>query len=165
MRLINCILAFIISFQLDAQINMSTINLGGGITLTSSIEKFDSSRHIFDTCGMRTQQPTICLIDGRIWFGADEGMELPRTQLRRLTLTINGSAIALDISGMYNPSGGNTLKKDHFKIQKEGQSYLLYGFFSDGAGTYTALWKIVKNRSIRLKISNDEADFRWQTEK
>ena len=165
MRLFNCILAIIISFQVNAQINMSTINLGGGITLTSSIEKFDSSRHIFDTCGARTQQPSICLIDGRIWFGSDGGMELPRTQLRRLTLTINGTAIALDISGMYNPSGGNTLKKDRFKIKKEGQIYLLYGFFSDGSGTYTALWKIVKNRSIRLKISDDDADFLWHTEK
>lgn len=165
MRLISSILAFVISIQVNAQINMSTVNLGGGITLTGSIEKFDSSRHIFDTCGIKTNQPSICLIDGRIWFGSDDGMELPRTQLRRLTLTINGTAIALDISGMYNPCGGNSLIKNHFKIKKEGQVYLLYGFFSDGAGTYTALWKIVKNRSIRLKISNDNADLSWQSEK
>jgi len=144
---------------------MSTINLGGGITLTSSIEKFDPSKHIFDTCGAKMQQPSICLIDGKIWFGTDEGMELPVTQLKRLTFTVNGSAIALDITGMYNPSGGNTLKKDHFKVKKEGSGYMVYGMFSDGAGSYTAQWKIVKNRSIRLKISNDEADFKWQNEK
>ncbi len=31
--------------------------------------------------------------------------------------------------------------------------------FSDGAGAYIVQWRIVKGKSERIKISNDEADF------
>ena len=63
---------------------------------------------------------------------------------------------------MYNPRFGFELSSQQFKIIKKAHDYLLYGYFSDGAGSYTAHWKITNGKSFRLKISNDESDFKWQ---
>lgn len=63
---------------------------------------------------------------------------------------------------MFNPNFISKLSIHQFKIEKEGNQYVLYGFFSDGAGTYTAHWKIVDAISIREVISNSEEYFSWQ---
>jgi hypothetical protein len=63
---------------------------------------------------------------------------------------------------MFNSNFSGELSKNQFKIVKEGNQYVLYGLFSDGAATYTAHWRIVDTISIREVISNAEEYFSWQ---
>lgn len=133
--------------------------------LTGVVESFDRSKHKYDTCDTGLGWKSICLIDGKIWFGADAGMTLPRNQLTKLTITINGVEVPLDVTGMYNPSFLNELSFRQFKLKKVEVGHMLFGAFSDGAGAYTVHWTIIKNKSTRNKITKDEADFNWMSEK
>jgi hypothetical protein len=146
-----------------AQKTTSTINLDKGVLLTGTIEPFDSTKHKYDTCDTGLGWKSICLIDGKIWFGADAGRDLPRNSLTKLTIKINGAEVPLDITGMYNPSFKNELTTEQFKLKQVEVGHVLFGHFSDGAGTYTAHWTIIKNKSMRNKISTDESDFYWRT--
>lgn len=139
----------------------SSIDFDKGIILNSVCEPFISSQHKYDTCNNRQ---VICLIDGKIWFGNDLGLELPKNQLTKLSIRINGKDVALDVSGMYNPSLTGKLTKSQFKLETSGDIHTLYGYFSDGAGAYTAHWTIVKNKSLRQIITRDEREFYWQME-
>jgi hypothetical protein len=66
---------------------------------------------------------------------------------------------------MYNINYGSlTIREKQFKLVKTNIGYTLYGYFSDGAGTYTAHWTILKNKAIKNVISNDETFFSWQIE-
>ena len=163
-HLITLILLFFVADQMCAQSNVATIKLDNQIFLTGTVETFDPTKHTYDTCDTGLGWRSFCLIDNKIWFGSDSGMELPRNQLTNLKIKIDGQVISLDVAGMYNPNWDNTLRREQFLIKKGEVGYYLYAFFSDGAGTYTVHWKIVKGNSIRLKISNDDSDFFWQTE-
>ena len=92
-------------------------------------------------------------------------MEFPKNELTKLTLELNGDNIKLNTSQMFNPNYSGSLNEGQFKLKKTGNSYMLYAFFSDGAGTYTVYWKINNKKSVRVKISNDEKDFEWQVTK
>jgi len=141
------------------QKRISSIDLDNGITLVGTIEKFDQSKHEYDTCDSGLGWKYICLIDGKIWYGSDAGMELPRNQLKSLTIKIDGHEIELETSGMFNVSFGNYFRDKQFLLKKNGEDYILEGMFSDGAGAYIVQWKIVKGKSERIKISNNEKDF------
>ena len=156
------ILWFTLVGQSIAQLNKSKIELEKGITLIGTIETFIISKHKIDTCETGQDWKAICLIDGKIWFGSDLGLILPKNQLTKLTIKINETEISLDVSGIFNPNFGNVLGKDQFKLKKNEVGYILNAFFSDGAGTYTTQWNIVKGKSLRTKISTDESDFIWQ---
>ncbi len=82
-------------------------------------------------------------------------MELPRNQLMNLTLFINSEKVVLDVSGLFNPSWENEIKKDQFTFEKAEVGYNLTGYFSDGAGAYSVNWLIIKGASIRTKIALD----------
>jgi hypothetical protein len=151
--------------QAFSQLATSTIKFDHNISLTAVIEPFIQSKHKYDTCDNGLGSKSICLIDGQIWYGNDLGLEMPKNQLTRLILRINENDINLDISGMFNPNLSGRLTKEQFKWKTTEDGYILYGYFSDGAGTYTAKWKIVRNKSIRQTISRDERDFYWQLEK
>ncbi len=79
-----------------------------------------------------------------------------------MVLEIGKNKIILDVSSMFNPNFSGELSKHQFKIIKKVNQYFLYGFFSDGAVTYTAHWRIVDTISIREVISNLEEHFSWQ---
>jgi hypothetical protein len=145
--------------QAYAQKHISTVEIENQIILTAIIETFDSTKHTYDTCVTGLGWKAICLIDNEIWFGNDSGMELPRNKLINLTIKIDEREILLDVTGMYNPNWDNEIRKDQFAIKKAELGYYLYAYFSDGAGTYTVHWKIIKGKSIRLKISKDDCDF------
>jgi hypothetical protein len=151
--------------QCFSQPTTSTIEFDNDIILTGTVEPFIQSKHKYDTCDSGLDWKTICLIDGQIWYGNDLGLTIPKNQLTRLTLRINRNDINLDVSGMFNPNFGGRLTKEQFKLKTTEDGYILYGYFSDGAGTYTTNWRIVKNKSIRQTISRDERDFYWQLEK
>lgn len=123
---------------------------------------FKESEHKIEICDSESKWKYICKIDGKPWFGSDQGMEKPKDQLTKLTLKIENRLIDLDVTGMFN---AGYLSKLQFSFRKEGGTYKLYAFFSDGAGTYTAHWLIIDGSSIREVISNDERYFYWQNEK
>ena len=139
--------------QIFAQSNISTVELEKQVSITAKIESFDSSKHIYDTCDTGLGWKSICLIDSKVWFGSDAGMELPKNQLINLTLLINGNKIELDVSGMFNPNWKNEIRKDQFKFEKKEVGFNLQGFFSDGAGAYSVNWLIIKMKSLRTRIS------------
>ncbi len=151
--------------QISAQKITSKVVLAKNIELVAVIEKFDSTKHHYDTCITDFEWKTICLIDGQIWFGNDQGLDLPKNKLLKLTIVINGTSIPLETHGMYNINYGSlTIREKQFKLTKTNVGFMLYGFFSDGAGTYTAHWQIIKNKANRNVLSNDENNFLWQLE-
>ena len=105
----------------------------------------------------------ICKIDNEIWYGSDFRMDLPKNELKSLAVYVDGKYVKLDVSQMFNPNKNGELNRNQFKIQKKFDYYILYGFFSDGAGTYITKWKIKDGKSERYKISNDDEDFEWQS--
>lgn len=97
-----------------------------------------------------------------MWFGSDFRMHLPKNELEKLAIYIDKKYIKLETTQMFNPNINGELNKEQFKIEKHTDYYILYGFFSDGAGTYTTKWKIANGKSKRYKISKEEEDFQWQ---
>lgn len=164
-RLPLIVFVFLCTGQLFGQKISSSIGLGNGVVLNSVVEPFNVKQHKYDTCDMGHELKTICLIDGKIWFGSDTGLELPRNQLMKLTIKTKGKEVELDVTGMYNVSYTGTLREKQFKIKLVGEEYRLYGFFSDGAGTYTAHWTIIRGKSFRQIITRDEREFYWEFEK
>lgn len=160
MRLLYVLfLGLVTTGQSFSQVKVSSIDLGNGITLTGTIETFNKAKHKYDTCDSGLGWKYICLIDGKIWYGSDMGMDLPKNQLTKLTIKIKGKEIQLETTGMFNTNFGNELKDGQYHLTKTGDEYSLEAMFSDGAGTYIVNWRIVKGRSQRIKISNNEADF------
>jgi hypothetical protein len=145
--------------QSFGQVKVSSVDLGDGIILTATIETFDKSKHKLDTCDSGHDWRYICLIDGKIWFGSDMGMDLPRNQLTKLIIRIKGQEIHLETAGMFDTNREIELREGQYHLTKTGEEYFLEAMFSDGAGAYIVNWKIVKNKSLRTKISNDEGDF------
>lgn len=143
--------------------NSGKIDLTNDIHLRWSIIDFDSQNHQIEYCENEYQDAIyICSIDNKLWYGSDFRMDLPKNELKSLTIYIDEKYIRLDVSQMFNPNLKGELTKEQFKIEKHSEHYILYGFFSDGAGTYTTNWKISKGKSERGKISKDEQDFNWQ---
>jgi hypothetical protein len=89
-------------------------------------------------------------------------MELPRNELRSLFVEIEGRRTDLEVDGMFNPNFNNELRREQFRVEQVPEGHMLYAFFADGAGTYTAHWRIVDGRAERLVLSNNEEDFLWQ---
>lgn len=143
----------------------SSIDFGNGVILSAVVETFQANQHQYDTCDTGQDWKTICLIDGKIWFGNDQGLGVPRNQLSKMTIRVDGRETSLDVSGMYNPSFTGQLTKSQFRLKSSGEEFVLYGHFSDGAGAYTAHWIIVRGKSLRQIITDDEREFYWQLEK
>lgn len=146
--------------------NSGKIDLTDQINLRWTIKDFNSKNHKIEYCENEFQNAKyICKIDGKVWYGSDFRMDLPKNELKNLAIYIDGKYVKLDVSKMFNPNFNGNLNKEQFKIEKFPNYYILYGFFSDGAGTYTTKWKIENKKSFRYKISNDEEDFKWQETK
>jgi len=165
MRKLLIILGLLISGFADAQIKEGTINFNKNNSLQWITESFEPESHTLDYCLTESGQKFLCTIDDKPWYGSDMGDKLPKNQVIMLRLKLFSGVIDLDVSGMFDAGYGGELSETQFLLKKEGPYYMLYGYFSDGAGTYTAHWKIVKNSSVREVISNDEAYFTWQDEK
>lgn len=150
------------NFNVFAQDNSGIISFENDIKLHWAIKAFNEKTHQIKICKNDFGAQYICAIDNAIWYGSDIGLNKPKNQLTNLVLEIGKNKIILDVSSMFNPNFNDKLSKHQFKIENEGNQYVLYGFFSDGAGTYTAHWRIVDNISIREVISNSEEYFSWQ---
>lgn len=163
MRNLLMFLVLFVKFNAHAQPSTSFVHLSKGVVVVGVIEKFNPSKHRIDTCRQGNLQ-YICRINGKPFYGMDQGMAHPVSKLVKLTLQLHGKNIPLEITGFYNPVSGTRLYEKQFRWKKLRDGYMLYAFFSDGAGTYTAHWKITGNRSKLLVLSTDDADFAWQVE-
>ncbi len=145
------------------QISGGKIMLTNQIYLQWRIKKFNSENHKIKYCKNEFQNTEyVCKIDGNNWFGSDSKINLPNNELEKLAIFIDGKYFELETSQMFNPNFSGKLDKKQFKLEKQSESYILYGFFSDGAGTYTTNWIIANDKSSRGKISTEEIDFEWQ---
>lgn len=143
------------------KVDSGRIDLTSEIKLTWSIKAFNKELHKIEFCES-TDAKYICKIDDEDWFGSDFKMDYPKNKLENLTIKLNECDVKLDVSKMFNPNYSGELNKDQFKLENKNGNYILYGFFSDGAGTYTANWKIKGCKSERSELSQDEKDFEWQ---
>ncbi|RPD43438.1 hypothetical protein [Paracnuella aquatica] len=134
------------------------VQLAPKVYLLGSVGEFNPYRHKIDTC-LAAGQQYICKIDGQSFYGIDQGLELPQTELFSLTIQIDGKKIPLNVSGMFNSTFGGGLSAGKFSLQRKGNAYYLESFFSDGAGTYIAKWKVENGKAERVLISNDERHF------
>lgn len=155
------LLVLLSNFNVLAQDNSGIISFENDIKLHWTIKAFNEKEHQIKICKSDFGAQYICAIDNAIWYGSDIGLDKPKNQLMSLVLEIGKNKIKLDVSSMFNPNFSGKLSKHQFKIEKEGNQYVLYGFFSDGAGSYTAHWRIIDNLSIREVISNSEEYFSW----
>lgn len=156
------LLLLLSSLRINAQENSGIILFENNIKLHWTIKTFNEKEHQIKLCKSDFGVQYICAIDNAIWYGSDIPVDKPKNQLTSLVLEIGKNKIILDVSSMFNPNFSGQLSKHQFKFEKEGNQYILYGFFSDGAGTYTAHWRIIDNISIREVISNSEEYFSWQ---
>jgi len=138
-----------------------TIDMGNGIKIIGNVIPFDSTHHQITRCAVpEWSYRPVCLIDGTPFFVHDLDIALPRMQLASLSVSIDGLIVNLDVSGMFNPNGYEPLRPDQFKlVQSEGYNAIdIIGLFSDGAGTYVAVWKVMAGGSIRTLISGSETE-------
>ena len=156
------LLILVSNFNSIAQVTEGEILFENNIKLHWTIKTFNEKEHQIKICKNDFGVQYICAIDNAIGYGSDIPVDKPKNQLTNLVLEIGKNKIILNVTSMFNPNLSGELSKHQFKIVKEGNQYTLYGFFSDGAGTYTAHWKIVDTISIREVISNSEEYFSWQ---
>ena len=136
------------------------IDLTESINIRWKIKEFVAENHDIDYCENANEDAKyICEIDGEEWLGSDFKMDLPRNELTALAIFIDDKYIKLDTSKMFNPNINGELNKSQFKIKKYNKFYIFYGYFSDGAGTYTAHWKIKDGKSERVVLSSNDNDF------
>ena len=155
---------YIMLFATISQINLcqdviSDLQLTKDIKLIGVAKIFIVSEHKIDTCDSGLGWSDICKIDCKPGFGCDVGLDLPEYELSSLSFEIASKPIRLDVSQMYNPAYKGKLQKGQFKLSKTKEGYILYGYFSDGTGTYVAQWEIIKGNSRRTVLSKDESDF------
>jgi hypothetical protein len=143
------------------KINSGQIDLTREIKLDWSIKEFNKELHKIEF-GESIDANYICKIDNEDWFGSDFKMDYPKYKLENLTIRLNKCLVKLDVSKMFNPNYTGELDKDQFELEKQNDIYILYGYFSDGAGTYTTNWRIKECKAERGKLSQAEEDFEWQ---
>lgn len=93
-------------------------------------------------------------IDGQLVIGTD--WDIPKSKLDKLIFVTANDKIKLDISSMFNPWVSNYCNTHYFELKPIEGGYLLIANFSDGAGSYIAEWRIIKDKSIRTMLSDDE---------
>lgn len=152
------ILTFIVpsySFDQDsnAVVNEAHIKLEKSITLYLKKVTFEKNKHKITYCQLSKDWLAVCLIDGKPVIGTD--WEIPKSQLAKATVNINGKTVELDVSCMFDPW---SIQADsaYFWITKVEGGYIVHGGFSDGAGAYEAEWLVIKNSSVRIKLLKSE---------
>lgn len=150
---------FLLISLISLTLSMSSAVWGGevikgsysdGITLTITIDPFDSKSHAMKKCG-----DYIYLIDGKPFYGSDGTM--PEHVVSRLVFEKKGKQTALDVSSMYDPIINNeNMKMSLSVLPYWGDAYKVTGYFSDGAGAYVCQWLVMSDGAIRTHISNFE---------
>ena len=154
MKIIAIMLILFSSLTLAGETKV--FDLKDGIKVSILEVPFDPSSHEIENCD-GSEMP--CLIDGHFPYGT--AFNLPRTRLKKLTLSIGSSSYNLDTTGMYNAWGKRPLEYEG-KIRYLGahcyteKSCTLRGIFSDAAGSYVAEWKIINGQPHRTVLSSTD---------
>jgi hypothetical protein len=125
------------------------VQLADNVSLTLIKDSFDSKGK-----NVEMSDNILISIDNKIVFGTDG--EIPRTYLKKATLTIGTRTFDLQVDGMYNPWHEDYFNDKHFRLIMEGPIYKVIGGLSDGAGFYGVEWVVFGQGSIRTILSNDE---------
>lgn len=151
------LVAFVMLFisPLSFAENKVEIVLKKDIKLTLIMIPFVTSKHRIKRCG----KESVCLIDDLPFFGSDG--QLPKRQLQSMVLTLKGKKIPLDVSGMFNPwnfvDGAHYINRKGFSIKHSwGDTWIVSGGFSDGAGFYSARWLVSEGKSLRTMLIKTE---------
>jgi hypothetical protein len=100
------------------------------------LSEFDSTNRIID----RQDEKWITKIDGRPVWGTDG--DFPKNQVDNIEVEINGQEIQIHkvfYSDIYECD-------NIFSVYKNGETYFVYQWNSDGAGAYEIVWVFEKNR-------------------
>ena len=124
------------------------------VTLHVRASKFRPEKHKIDRFTIWDDWKGIGLIDGKQVFGTDWSM--PHTQLIAAHVEIRGKKIPLDVSCLLNP-WVDVPSKEAFSCTAVEGGYEIRGGFSDGAGSYSVLWRIVRDHSVRVCITTGGA--------
>ena len=127
------------------------IRISDNISISLYKSEFDTTLHNIERC-IILDWFGICKIDGKQVYGTD--WEMPKSKLDSAFVQIDNIKIPLEVSCMYNPWFGE-INKELFSLQKCEGGFIIKGTFSDGAGSYSVEWRIIKNTSLRISIFDD----------
>ena len=139
----------------------STFTLPSDVDVTIVESVFDKEMFNVERCSSNGWgSGSICRINGRVPYGMD--INVPKTYVKSITISYQGTSYALDVTDMYNAwgdrplhypggvryFGGKCFDKKHCQFR---------GLFSDAAGAFVAEWRIVDAVAIRtvLTFSDD----------
>jgi hypothetical protein len=149
MRLLLTITVLILVGESYGQQKEVKVKLADNITLTFLKDTFDPKGKKIEI-----SDKVVISIDNKLVFGTDG--EMPRTYLKKATLTIGTKNFDLQVDGMYNPWHEDFFNDKVFKLKTEGAQYKVIGGFSDGAGYYGAEWIVFGQGCIRTILTNEE---------
>ncbi len=154
MKRTSVFILVILAFTSQAQ---NILHLEHDVELQVTIVEFVLENHTIDTC-FYDNRPYICKIDGVVWYGMDHGLELPKFELKELVFVRNEEKVNLDVSQMFNPAFSTTITERHFNARLINDDIQISGWFSDGAGSYCALWLVKEGVSARTYLSRTSED-------
>ena len=149
MRQIFTITSLILAGQSFGQQKEVMVKLADNVTLTFLRDTFNPKASKIEMA-----DNVVISIDDGLVFGTDGGM--PRTYLKKATLTIGTRKFDLQVDGMYNPWHEDHFNDKVFKLKTEGSKYKITGGFSDGAGYYGVEWIVSGKGCARTILTNDE---------
>ena len=154
MKRTSVLILVILAFTSQAQ---NILHLEHDVELQVTIVEFALENHTIDTC-FYDNRPYICKIDGLEWYGMDHGLELPKFDLKEIVFVRNEEKVNLDVSQMFNPAFSTSISERHFRAELINDDVQIYGWFSDGAGTYCAKWLVKDSDSKRILLSTSEEE-------
>jgi hypothetical protein len=150
------ILCFLAITTLAYADTTSTFTLPSGVEVKIVEATFKKS--LFKIVGC-SDKDTVCSINGHLPFGTSFG--LPKTYLKKLSISFKGKSYLLDVSNMYNAWGSRPLeypgKIRYFGGKCSDNSNCQFrGLFSDAAGSFVAEWRIVNGRQVRTVLTDSD---------
>ncbi len=134
--------------------SIASFNLASGHKVTIVEAPFAESK-------LKYSEKAPCLVDGHIPFGTD--CSVPTTFVKSISVEVQGRALRLDASHMFNAWGTRHLTTYEGKpvtyfvgACPSKEVCVFRGLFSDGAGTFVAEWKVFQGATTRTVISSDE---------
>ena len=135
----------------------STFTLPSDVDVTIVESVFDKEMFTIERC---SSSGSICRINGRFPYGMD--FNVPKTYVKSITISYQGTAYALDVTDMYDAWGDRPLQYPGGVPYFGGKCFdkkncQFRGRFSDAAGAFVAEWRIVDAVAIRtvLTFSDD----------
>jgi hypothetical protein len=155
MKTFTAIALLILSSSVYAD-SEATFTLPSGVSVKITEADFDAK--LFKIAGC-TDTAGFCLINGRVPSGVAFG--LPKTYLKRVSVSYQGHTYSLDASDMYDAWGGRTLEQKGTIRYFGGKCYdqkncQFRGLFSDAVGSFVAEWRIVNGLAIRTVLSGSD---------